>query len=730
MNRLALSVVLAAGSALAEPGDVSWRLIRPSNTGIPGDYTQAIFIDDDDSPWIAGYVTFWEEGGMAHFDGHSWRVLGNVDCPQVFSPRFNDIVKTDDGIMWIASDSGLLRFDPTAEPWCVTRLHAGNTPMTGNQIADLAVAPDGTLWIASQELGGSAAGGLGHYDPSTGAWEFWDTTNGLPWWAGWNWVDYVSVQPDAAGGYTVWFGQQSMGLTTYKDGLFVWYGSATPPDVTPLPTGVPGKSAVDDLGNLLLSTNQGLAIRATDGSYTMLGGAPVGGSSVARVNLLPSGRVVLGTFGADMFLWAGAWSYIGNWGSGNHTYAIAEESTGAIWAGGIGGASRYENGAWQRYRLTNTGMLDFFTEDLAVAPNGDVAMTANAAPGVGGFDILHPDGTWTNANVATYGLGLPWPYPTDNTSAVAYRANGNLLFAPTNNGLKEYDGDGFIEKISGGWSIEFATVANDGRAWATTGNGSMFMEDNDGIMTTRFLYADGLPVGSIAGIKPDPIDPASVWVGAQFGLAKTDGNTWLQIPRETFGLNLDTLGYHITAFDIAADGTLWVASGIGLFHYDPTTGTYDAYNLSNSPLPSDDIFHVEIAPDGSIWISMFDHLWPYPGGVAQLKDGQWTVWRQGSSPLPHNQIYDIEFKTIPGGYEVWIACASEAVAVITVETGPAGCTPADLAEPFGVLDLADVQGFIAGFLGQDPIADLAPPAGVFDLADVQAFIASFTAGCS
>ena len=112
------------------------------------------------------------------------------------------------------------------------------------------------------------------------------------------------------------------------------------------------------------------------------------------------------------------------------------------------------------------GEKRFFAEDIAFAPNGDVAMTANAGPGVGGFDIMHPDRTWTNANTATYSLGLPWPYPTDNTSAVGYRQNGNLLFAPTNNGLKEYDGDGYIEKIPNGWSIEHIGVAGIGRAWS------------------------------------------------------------------------------------------------------------------------------------------------------------------------------------------------------------------------------------------------------------------------
>lgn len=54
--------------------------------------------------------------------------------------------------------------------------------------------------------------------------------------------------------------------------------------------------------------------------------------------------------------------------------------------------------------------------------------------------------------------------------------------------------------------------------------------------------------------------------------------------------------------------------------------------------------------------------------------------------------------------------------------------PADLAPPFGVLDLADVTSFTTGFLAQDPIADI-DLNGVFDLADINAFIDAFIAGC-
>jgi glucose/arabinose dehydrogenase len=58
-----------------------------------------------------------------------------------------------------------------------------------------------------------------------------------------------------------------------------------------------------------------------------------------------------------------------------------------------------------------------------------------------------------------------------------------------------------------------------------------------------------------------------------------------------------------------------------------------------------------------------------------------------------------------------------------------GCNLADIAPPFGVLDLADIGAFIAGFTGQDPIADLAAPFGVWDLADIQAFNSAFVTGC-
>lgn len=57
-----------------------------------------------------------------------------------------------------------------------------------------------------------------------------------------------------------------------------------------------------------------------------------------------------------------------------------------------------------------------------------------------------------------------------------------------------------------------------------------------------------------------------------------------------------------------------------------------------------------------------------------------------------------------------------------------GCNGADIAPPFGVLDLSDVQTFLIGFGSMDHVADLVPD-GIFDLQDVQTFLIAFGAGC-
>ncbi len=72
--------------------------------------------------------------------------------------------------------------------------------------------------------------------------------------------------------------------------------------------------------------------------------------------------------------------------------------------------------------------------------------------------------------------------------------------------------------------------------------------------------------------------------------------------------------------------------------------------------------------------------------------------------------------------------SSGAAYLIDATFGPSACNPADLSEPFGTLDLADISVFVGAFTTQQPPADLNND-GVFDLADISGFVGSFSDGC-
>jgi ligand-binding sensor domain-containing protein len=678
---VALSIALAAPALALQSGPdarvagvptkVSWKRFTPGNTGVQGDYVQAIFMDPNDHPWIAGYTPIWEQGGMANFDGDRWTNVSNVDYPaKLLSPRFNDIEEDANGLLWIASDAGLLRYDPAVGPASLTRFDPANTPMPADQVRDVAIAPDGAIWLAIHDVQSVPSGGLVRFDPPANAWSVWTTASGLPWgaqWPLWDWIDFVSIVPDPDGGFTVWFGSDPLGMATWKNGAMTWYGvpSLLPYNAPLTPVGLPSARAVDDLGNLWVETNKGLARRSPEGTYTVTG-YPASGST-SCVFALSGGRAIAGSYYSAVDLWDGAWTSLGSWGSGKHTYAFAEDSTGAIWTGGIGGAAKYENGAWQRYRLMNTGMFGYFLRTLDFDAAGTLYMNDNAGPGVGGFVMF--DGVhWTGVNNYNYGLGPAWGLPSDDVEALVTRANGHLLIAPAGlQGLYDWDGANYRQLIPQGFDIMEVEEDGLGRAWAAHYGGGVSLIEGEGRVQMTNANSP-LPFGPIGSIVADERQAGYVWIAAQYGLAHTDGSTWQVYPRELLGLTQNSIGYFIDCLEPAGDGTVWVGSGQGLYRFHPQTLTYERYTPANSALPGYQVSAIEMAPDGSVWIATFDgSTYPYPGGLTHFDGRRWTTYRQGSSPLPHNQISDLASKRTPRGYEVWVATASEGLAVVSVE---------------------------------------------------------------
>jgi hypothetical protein len=194
---------------------------------------------------------------------------------------------------------------------------------------------------------------------------------------------------------------------------------------------------------------------------------------------------------------------------------------------------------------------------------------------------------------------------------------------------------------------------------------------------------------------------------------------------------------------IAPDGgRYWVGSRAtelesGLWAYE-----YAVLNL-NSGLPAG---RVAVPGDGASVSAIGFHDVDHHSGEA-IDGADWTVaagagaiaW-EAPAPPPGLMPNSIRWGTL---YNFRFVAGTQSVhAEMTIDLDGGGtlalgivapdapaCSPADLVSPFGVLDLLDVQAFIAGFVGSDPVADLAEPFGVFDLADVQAFTTAFGAGC-
>lgn len=672
VNRmLALGLFLAPALQSESP---EWRYYTPGNTGIPGDTVVTIHVDADDDPWIAGYTTFWEQGGMAHWDGAHWSTLSNVERPEIVSPRFYDIVEDAAGRLWIATEDGVLHYDPVADS--LTRYDTTNTPLPAVDVVDLALDPEGSLWLAVDD-NETGIGGLARFVPSTGSWSFWDTTNGLPWgaeWPGWDTVDFVAAIPSPAGGpngFAVWFGSGPMGMATWENGSFSWFGLPNPSSPTLQPIGFAGRSPVDELGNAWMVTSDGLARRNPDGTF-LITGYPAGLSTeVSVVNALSGGRAALGTYYADVFVHDGGWLYRGDWG-GSATYVLDEDSTGALWAGGLGGSAKLSAGAWQRYRLTNTGMLGYFMNTLDFDAAGNVYMNGNAGPGVGGFTIFDGE-DWTCVNDFNYGLGPAWGLPSDDVEVLRVRANGNVALAPGGiQGMLEWDGSSYETLIPQGFSIVAIEEDSLGRLWAAEDYGyAVSLVEANG--TTRFTPTTSpLPAGDVDFIVADRSLPGYVWIFAAAGFALTNGVDWNVFPREVLGLTQNSIGYFLTCGDQAPDGTLWIGTGRGVFHFDPLTSEYTQYTPAQTELPSDEAWQIEVAPDGTVWISTFDSTWPYPGGLTHFDGSTWTTYSAGLSPLPHNQLAALESRPVRGGYELWVATASEGVAVLTMKSATSG----------------------------------------------------------
>ena len=187
------------------------------------------------------------------------------------------------------------------------------------------------------------------------------------------------------------------------------------------------------------------------------------------------------------------------------------------------------------------------------------------------------------------------------------------------------------------------------------------------------------------------------------------GLTWAeaQAHAESLGGTLATIGsmaendFVYNTLEIGANPRVWHVDSFGS-HIGPWLGGLQA---QGAPEPS----------GGWQWLTgePWDFWFWAPGEPNNLGGTENRVHFFGNPARARlwNDITD----TVP--IEGW---------VVELQEGP--CNPADLAPPFAVLDLSDINVFVTSFVAEQPPADLNGDT-IFDLRDITLFIDAFVGGC-
>ncbi len=575
-SSLALNLLQAVPAAAVAPPVVPAQSIdplRPSITqyridtwqteqGLPLNTVQSMY------QTRAGYLWVGTAGGIARFDGIRFATFETAAVPELtsrpifgfmedtdgnlwvshsrgaalyrdgrFSPAF-DSALTDgrrvwafaqgaDGVVWAASENGLLRWEKGKG---VTKVFKEADGLPTLRLRSLAFDRDGTLWI------GTTGGGLASY--AGGKFSVLNPANGFPH------LEVRHVLADPGGG--IWAATAGGGLVRVVQGKITAYTTKDG-----LPTDQLTYLSLDRAGVLWIGTWGAGVVRMSEGRFSSLAsGGGLAGDQIWSLQADREGSVWVGT-------WNGGLNRLSNRAFGvfgkpeglsnDNVRSVIHARDGTTWVSMAGGGvNRLEAGRisaiGRKERLAtdeSSALLEdrdgaiwvgSYTEGVARIKNGRIDRYGRAQ-GIPNVDIraLYQDrsGTiWagTKAGLARFnGLGFSAVRepgaPTDGVSTMVEDKSGTLWFGTTGSGLVRYRDGVFTlltrkEGLVSNWILALY-VDSAGSLWIGT-NGEGMNRLRDGKMSA-IRPADGLW---------DPI--------VQVILEDKSGNLWMTCNRGFF----------------------------------------------------------------------------------------------------------------------------------------------------------------------------------------------------
>ncbi len=640
-----LAALLPLATGMAQSGE--WRLMRPSNTGVPGELIHVVRFAPDGKVWVGARWPFWQEGGIGILDRATgiWTNLANYETP-IPSEYINDLEFAPDGTAWIATHRGLVRYD--GQSWTV--YDPTNSPMQLYKVTGVALAPNGHIWINNSDFNG---GGDAIYDfDGADTWVRFAVPEELPWAAPWE--DLAAVFVDSKG--HAWVTNDTLAGMAEYDGS-TW-------TLRMEDQGVLGGMVEDQFGNIWVNGHP----VSGDQAFFRWDGTSATRYPFAEPTTLKAdsenGTIYVGSWLGEVVRTADGGQTVTTFLTGlNQVFSIAPDPAGPdVWIGTIGAVGHFRgNGVWVRdYNSYNSGVPWYWIDYMSTDRDG-FFWVATGEAGLSRFDGLR----WRNWGAHNAG-SEPYPFGGNEPMGGAYQDTGGVHWFG-GNGIARWDSAS--GQFTGFWNWE----NNPGMGvtlfpfFAEDGGGTLLAADEYGV-TFRFDEAVQLwiqepiqpyaPLG-LPGMRAD--SQGNVWLADWFDIHHWNGSSWsiVELPYPNYFFDLGGMN------DIAVgpDDVLWLGTGEGLVRWDGATFTL--FDPTNSPLPAGYVTGVAVSRDGTLGLAAAES--PSASGAAVIAGdpadpANWSVHLWGQSPLPHWQLGRVAFDQRG---DLWISALSEAAAVIS-----------------------------------------------------------------
>ena len=617
-----------------------WQYLRPTNTGLPGDFVYTVTSDRCGNIWSTAYQYFWDDGGVTEFDGTYWKSWSNFEG-YIPDDRVHDIEFDIENHVWIATENGLARYDRHGSWTTFQKNTIGNTQ---DHYVSLATDKNSHYIWAVYTSVQTIDGGIVKFDGNT--WTTYNTSNSnLPT------TQITDIEVDLQG--NVWLGSP-MGAIKF-DGLnWIIYDQQN----SPISSSAVVDIEIADNGDIWFLTPTGINIY--DGTNWTLDigmfNAINQGADLTSL-AIHNGRIGIGVIG---FGTSGAAYYNGSSWSAHpftdHVYDVHIDGQNRLWVAGRGFLSKYENNSWTDYTNKSTGLNSYFLEDIFID-------SKNRKWFAGTGHSVMIDSLWRN--FSNYNKGSePFPFWY---SSVAYATvedkQGHIWIGidGTYGGIARWNDavDSFdivFEIANAGvplQGVQYMTVDTFGNIWVGTYMAGVMMYN--GSAWNHFdKNNSSLPTDFIQGLSADK--KGNIWASTTIGVVKfsNSGNNDTLFTKTNSGLPDDMV------YEVEEDllGNLWFATFKGITKYDGTNWT--TYTETDG-IAADKVTSIAIDNNNKIYIAANNvYTWPYYGGISIFDGNQWTTFTDANSPLAHKQVEDVE---LDHHDNLWVLTQSEGVTI-------------------------------------------------------------------